>query len=123
MATRKERSGPSTKPPTVAPARAMELLKKQLEAARTLLSKQQVERLEFEGWEQTTRAVLAGAFGDPSENVVTFERASPAYPGRIGEDEQFWAQYRRDELEAKGVIRRERDLAARDGAQCFRRRE
>lgn len=101
MASRKVPSGPPPKPPTVAPVRATELLKRQVETARALLSKPQVERLAFEGWEQTTRAVLAGAFGDPSENVTRFERASPAYPGRIGEDEQFWAQYRRDELEAK----------------------
>jgi hypothetical protein len=77
------------------------LLEKQVAAGKALSGSAPVERLTYEGWEQTTRAVLAGAFGDPSDNVERFQRASPAYPGRVGEDEHFWAKYRRDELEAK----------------------
>ena len=50
------------------------------DAPKSALAQPVVERLDFEGWEQTTRAVLASTFGDPSENVSRFERASAAYP-------------------------------------------
>jgi hypothetical protein len=101
MASKKAPPSMAAKPPTLAPARATGLLQKQLEGARGLLTSAHVERLDFESWEQTTRAVLAGAFGEPSENIARFARASAAYPGRAGADERFWAQYRRDELAAK----------------------
>jgi hypothetical protein len=79
----------------------MELFARQEDAARGLLAKPLVERLDFEGWTQTTRAVIASAFGEPSDNLDAHDRASPGYAPKIGQDERFWAQYRRDELEAK----------------------
>jgi hypothetical protein len=101
MASRRKALDPSHKPATVAAGRAAELLRKQVDEGRALLAKGTVDRLAFETWEQTSRAVVAAAFGEPSESITRFERASPAYPGRAGGSDAFWTQYRRDELEAK----------------------
>ena len=87
--------------PTLPPTRAGELLKKQFEAGQDLLAKPLIGQLDSQSWDQTTRAVLASAFGAPSENVERFEQASPSYPAYLGADEKFWNQYRRDELQAK----------------------
>ncbi len=103
MASRKASPVSAAKAATLSAARAAPLLRTQVDVARPLLANPQVDRLVFEGWEQTTHAVLVATFGDPSDNVSRFEEASPAYPGRAGEDERFWGKYRRDELEAKLV--------------------
>lgn len=100
MASRKITATP-TKPSTLAPARAIELLRKQVEVGRAALAGTVVDRLDHKSWEQTTRALVAAAFGEPSESITRFERASPAYPGRVGANDRFWVQYRHDELEAK----------------------
>jgi hypothetical protein len=100
MATRKSKSESSLQP-SLTPKRAIELVQAQKDVGQTLLAKSPLERLEYDEWEQTTRAVVAKAFGESSENLARYESASPAYAARMGEDDRFWAQYRHDELEAK----------------------
>jgi hypothetical protein len=101
MAVRKAPPAPPTKPPSLPPGRAVELLAQQREGARGLLAKPQLTQLELDEWEQTTRAIITGAFGDPSEAVERLRIASPNYPFRVGQGERFLAQFRHDELEAK----------------------
>ncbi len=103
MASRRIPPTPQQKQATLPPTRARDLLNRQIEAARGLLAQPQVERLDHETWEQTTRAIVAGAFGEPSEAVARFECARPGYAARIGQDEQFWTQYRRDKLQTEIV--------------------
>jgi hypothetical protein len=79
MASRKASPASAVKAATLNAPRATHLLTGQLEAGRKLLAAPPVEQLAFEGWQQTTRAVLVAAFGEPSDNVARFEEASPNY--------------------------------------------
>jgi hypothetical protein len=92
---------PELNAPTLEPGLAKKLLQQQVESAQTQLINPEIPGRDFDGWKQTTRSILARAFGDPSEWVSRFETASPSYPGRLGENDRFWAQYWRDALEVK----------------------
>lgn len=84
---------------TLPTARAFELISKCVQAASELGA--DIDQASLDVWDQTTRAVIVQSFGEPSDNLERFERASPDYPYRVAADERFAANYRRDTLFAK----------------------
>lgn len=71
-----EKKKPASTPralPSLTSARAEHLIREQLAKAAEIL-KGPVGDDALRGWKQTTHAVLAAAFGDPSENLNDFDR-------------------------------------------------
>lgn len=60
---------PDVNPPSVAPAQAIELLRRQIEKGQQLLSNQPISGDDYQVWEAQTRNFLIKAFGFPSRNV------------------------------------------------------
>lgn len=86
---------------SLAPVRAVELLKQRIDAATPFTSSPGVGTGDLRSWDLTTRAVVAEAFGEPSQNLTSFEHASPDYPWHLDGDEQDRARYNRDTIAAK----------------------
>jgi hypothetical protein len=77
MAKPPKKPAPETSP-DLDPTRALDLLRKQLEAGEQLLGLGVVPSDEFSQWKNTSREFIKSAFGPGSSNLTTFNRAGRA---------------------------------------------
>jgi hypothetical protein len=74
-----------------------------MDAAGPLTRSSGVSQAHLDAWDQTTRAIVAQAFGEPSDNLQRFENACPDYQWELDADGAFRARYQRDRIVAKAV--------------------
>jgi uncharacterized protein (TIGR02391 family) len=98
--TRKPVQEPQT-PPTLTPQRAIELIRRQLEALDQVFNSLR-NSPEKKKWITTTEAVLVGAFGDPSDILSKFKNVrSVFYHGR---PEQYYEMEHRKDLSLRRAV-------------------
>jgi hypothetical protein len=75
MARRSSSATPPARPATLSRSSAIQHLKARIEEATPLTSAASVTQIDFDNWDQTTRAVVVEAFGEPSANLDAFDGA------------------------------------------------
>jgi predicted nucleotide-binding protein len=99
----KRKSAPGT-PPDLEPARALELLRRQLEDGQRLLGLGVIPSDEFTQWRNTTSEFIRRAFGSTSSNVETFANAGDAVFWQTGMDQSYYDKLDKDSLTGKIAI-------------------
>jgi predicted nucleotide-binding protein len=98
---RKEHTNPSSEPPSIAPEKGIELIKRQMERGRELLSKRPLTKDIYNAWENITQTCLEKAFGSNSPNVNKVLDIGKYGAFKMGEGEDYWEQRRAENLTSK----------------------
>jgi predicted nucleotide-binding protein len=101
--TRKQQTPPPT-PPSLSPAKSIELLRRQREKAEKLLSSRPLKPEDYDAWENMTREFLVKAFGSDSANIESLLDIGKygSFPMNAGSE--WWANHRTESLRKQLVM-------------------
>ena len=103
MASRKPPTKSSTQPPTISPAKGIELIKRQIEAGKNLLSKEYLDDNDYGAWRNTSENFLTKAFGENHPNLEDFQDAGRIWSAPFNAPDEWWHQQRKEGVQAKLV--------------------
>ncbi len=103
MARRKTQTPPPT-PPSITPAKGIELLKRLREKGETLLSNRPLKTEDYDAWENTAREYLTKAFGSDSANISSLIDIGHYGSFPMNAPAQWWENHRAESLQKKLVM-------------------
>jgi len=103
MVNRKNPPKPVPQPPSVSPAKGIELLGRQIAMGKKLLAEQYLDADSYGAWQNTAENFLIKAFGENSPNIEDFQGAGRIWSAPLNAPDQWWNQMRREGLQSKLV--------------------
>jgi predicted nucleotide-binding protein len=102
--TRRKAQASTPLPPSISPARGIELLNRQYEKGQSLLSNRPTKEEEYAAWENITREYLSKSFGSDSPNVRSVLDIGKGGGFLLDADESYWENRRADSLQRQLVM-------------------
>jgi predicted nucleotide-binding protein len=94
---------PTRESPTVPPAKAIELIERQI-AAGEGLRRGYIDEATYQSWQSTTSSYLGKAFGTNSPNVAKFTTYGQYGSFPMSADDSWWSNWRRNNLRDRLIL-------------------
>jgi predicted nucleotide-binding protein len=99
----RKRDDPPRGGPTISPAKGIDLIKRQIEAAKALTN-QTIDSAVYTSWKNTTKSCLEKAFGENSPKVIEFVQFGSATSIPMNASEQWWSNRRAQNIQGRIVL-------------------